>query len=334
MEKDYFRNLIQKYLNGDCTPEEVSAVHEWYNSFEKDQNPIDILSSVQQEQLKQRLLTSIRTNIISIDTPSKQFTGRKNRSGVLIYSLSGIAAMLILTIGFVFFNTNYLINTKLPVAGSILVVNKTKSIHRLLLSDGSIAWLNPNSKLKYPKMFTTGKREIKMDGEIFFEVTPDAKRPFIIYSRNVITRVWGTSFRIRAYQNLPVEVSVVTGKVSLRLQQKEDYEIMLLPNQKATYLKNINSLKTEESVDSVMGMWQKASMSFDNEPLEDVIKVLNNQFKVHISSRDEKLLKYVLNADFTGQNLPSILEMLEKSLDVEYEMNNQEILLNKKNTYY
>lgn len=334
MDKDYFRNLIQKYLNGNCTPEEISVVHEWYNSFEKEQDPIDILSSVQHEQLKQRLLTSIRTNIASLDTPSKRFIDRKNRSWVSIYTLSGIAAMVILTIGIVFFNSNYWINTKLPVAGSILVVNKTKSIHRLLLSDGSIVWLNPNSKVKYPKVFTTGKREIKMDGEVFFEVTPDAKRPFVIYSGNVITRVWGTSFRIRAYQNIPVEVSVVTGKVSLRLQKKEDYEIMLLPNQKATYLKNDNSLKTEENVDSVMGMWQKASMSFDNEPIEEVIKVLNRQFQVHISSRDEKLLKYVLNADFTGQNLPSILEMLEKSLDVEYEMSNQEILLNKKITNY
>ena len=324
MEKDILQKLIEKYLKGNCTPEEVAALHEWYSSFEEEQDPVDFISFQQQQELKQRLLANIKINI-----RSREASDRKSVSRTMIYMLSGVAAMVILTIGVFFLNQK----ASDPLAsGDVHVVNMTKTIQRLVLSDGTIVWLNPKSQVIYPQTFTASQRKVQMQGEAFFEVTPNPRRPFIIYSENVITRVWGTSFRIRAYKNIPVEVSVVTGKVSVRLQHKEDSEVMLLPNQKVTYLKDINFLKKDiETKTSVMRMWQKTSMSFDNESIEEVIKVLNKQFGVHISSRDEKLLNYVLKADFTDQSLPSILEMLKKSLDVEYEINDQEIILNTKN---
>ena len=321
MKKNILQKLIEKYLKGNCTPEEVATIHEWYNSFEEEQDPADFISFQQQQELKQRLLANIKINI-----RSRKANDRKSVSRTMIYMLSGVAAMVILTIGVFFFNQK----ASDPLAsGDVHVVNMTKTIQRLVLSDGTIVWLNPQSKLKYPKRFTADQREVQMQGEAYFEVTPDSKRPFIIYSGNVITRVWGTSFRIRAFKNIPVEVSVVTGKVSVRLQHKEDSEVMLLPDQKVTYLRESSSLKKDiEKKASDMRIWQKTSMSFDDESIEEVIKVLNKQFGVHISSSDEKVLNYVLKADFTDQSLPSILEMLKKSLDVEYEINDQEIILN------
>jgi ferric-dicitrate binding protein FerR (iron transport regulator) len=204
----------------------------------------------------------------------------------------------------------------------------TKTIQKLVLSDGSIVWLNPKSKVIYPHNFTSTLRKVQMQGQAFFEVSPDPRRPFIIYSGNVITRVWGTSFRIRAYENIPVEVSVLTGKVSVQLQTKEDAELILLPQQTATYLKADDLLKKGiEEKTSTMSIWQKETLTFDNEPIRDVIKVLNTQFKVNISTADEKLLDYVLKADFTDQSLPSILEMLRKSLNVENEISDDGIIL-------
>ncbi|MFA6945411.1 MAG: FecR domain-containing protein [Pedobacter sp.] len=326
MEKNILQKLIEKYLKGNCTPEEVAAIHEWYNLFEQEQDPIDFISSEQQQELKQRLLSRIRTNITSLDIESKQPDSGGYISRTLVYSLSGVAAMIILAVGLVFFSHNA---SDHPASGDRVVVNMTKTIQKLVLSDGTIVWLNPKSRVIYPERFTAGQRKVQMQGEAFFEVTPNLKRPFIIYSGNVVTRVWGTSFRIRAYKNIPVEVSVVTGKVSVRLQHKEDSEIMLLPDQKVTYLRESSSLKKDiEKKTSDMRIWQKTSMSFDDESIEEVIKVLNKQFGVHISSSDKKVLNYVLKADFTEQSLPSILEMLKKSLDVEYEINDQEIILN------
>jgi len=203
------------------------------------------------------------------------------------------------------------------------------------LSDGSIVWLNPKSKVIYPQSFTSTQRKVQMQGEAFFEISSDPGRPFIIHSGNVITRVWGTSFRIRAYDNIPVEISVVTGKVSVQLQTKEDSELILLPQQTATYSKAADLLKKGiEQKTSGMSIWQKETLTFDNEPIRDVIKVLNTQFKVNISTADEKLLDYFLKADFTDQSLPSILEMLRKSLNVENEINDDGIILYTNNNLF
>jgi transmembrane sensor len=325
MKKDILRKLIEKYLKGNCTPEEAAAIHEWYNSFEDEQDLVDFISSQQQQELKQRLLANIKRNIASGNIRSKEIIGRKNTSGTLIYILSGVAATVILTIG-VFFKIQK--SPSRPDLGDVHVVNMTKTIQRLALSDGSIVWLNPKSKVIYPQNFTSSLRKVQMQGEAFFEVSPDPRRPFIIFSSNVITRVWGTSFRIRAYENIPVEVSVLTGKVSVQLQTKEDSELILLPQQTATYLKTTDLLKKGiEKKTSTMSIWHKETLTFDNEPIREVIKVLNAQFKVNISTADDKLLDYVLKADFTDQSLPSILEMLRKSLNVENEISDNGIIL-------
>jgi transmembrane sensor len=327
METNRLQKLIQRYINGECTPDEITAVHEWYDSFEREQNPMDLLSTEQQLQLKKRLISRIRTNITSLDKTEGTPVDKRFLSPALIYSLSGIAATVLLVMGIIFFKYDF---SHPPATTNMVVVNMTKSIQKVALEDGSIVWLNPGSRIKYPKKFKGAQRNVQMEGEAFFEVTHDKSRPFTIYSDNLVTRVWGTSFRIRAYENNPAEVSVVTGKVSVRLQQQEGSEIMLLPNQKVTYLKKANVLKKEtEQKTSVMRIWKKATLSFDNEPIKEVIKALNITFGVHISSPDEKLLNYALKADFTDQSLPSILEMLEKSLDLQYEINDKEIILKK-----
>ncbi len=325
MEKDILRQLIEKYLRGNCTSDEIAAIHEWYNSFEEKQDPVDFISFHQQQELKQRLLTNIKRNIVFDNERSKKIGNRKNLPRTLIYILSGVAAMVILTIGVFFYSQKASVPLDL---GDVQVINMTKTIQKLVLSDGSTVWLNPKGRIIYPQKFTSVQRKIRMDGEAFFEVTPDPKRPFIIYSGNVITRVWGTSFRIRAYENIPVEVSVLTGKVSVQLQTKEDSELILLPQQTATYLEDTDILKKSiEDKNSDMSIWQKETLTFDNEPIRDVIKVLNTQFNVKISIADEKLLDYVLKADFNDQSLPSILEMLRKSLNVENEISNDGIIL-------
>jgi ferric-dicitrate binding protein FerR (iron transport regulator) len=318
------KKLIKKYLKGNCNPEEIAAIHEWYDSFETEQDPADFITSQQQKELKFRLLTNIRRNVASLELKSTQTNKRKTVSRTL-YLLSGVAAMLILTIGIFFYVQK---KSSFSDLGDVHVVNMTKTIQKLVLSDGSIVWLNPKSKVIYPHNFTSTLRKVQMQGEAFFDVTPDPKRPFIIYSGNVITRVWGTSFRIRAYENIPFEVSVLTGKVSVQLQTRKDSELILLPQQTATYITASDLLKKGiEKKTSAMSIWHKETMTFDNEPIREVIKVLNAQFKVNISTADEKLLDYVLKADFNDQSLPSILEMLRKSLNVENEISDDGIIL-------
>jgi len=167
-----------------------------------------------------------------------------------------------------------------------------------------------------------------MTGEAFFEVTKDHAHPFIIYGGGVITKVWGTSFRIRAYQEAATEVSVVTGKVSVKIPDNDKSEVMLLPTQKVTYQLAGDYLKRDkEKPASSMRIWQKTTLVFDNVSLKDVLIKLDKQYGMHIRTDDKELSNYSLNADFTGQNLPAILDMIENSLNVSYTMDDTDVIL-------
>jgi len=131
---------------------------------------------------------------------------------------------------------------------------------------------------------------------------------------------------------------VVTGKVSVTvLGQNENAvadnktvsnDVMLFPNQEAVYDKEAdNLLKNSEIKDVSICMWKKTSLSFNNTPLKEVFGVLNKSFNVNISSADDSINSDNLKADFTSENLPTILEILKKTLNVSYRVNGNSFVL-------
>ena len=74
-------------------------------------------------------------------------------------------------------------------------------------------------------------------------------------------------------------------------------------------------------------IWKRVNLSFENKPLREIIPVLNASYHVHIRVTNEKLNHYILNADMEGFNLPDVLEALKKSLNVNYEVGENEIEL-------
>ncbi|MHB1178948.1 MAG: FecR family protein [Daejeonella sp.] len=333
MKKDISPELIRKYLSGQCTLQETVIVNEWYNSFEDEQDSISMLSFKQQDELKVIIRGRIKSNIRELDQQKQPIQRRISIRRNIIYYLSGFAAVVLIVLQMTVANhTMFNQDIVATTIEKMTVTNLTKSIQKQILSDGSIVWLSPQSKIKYPKMFAGRQREVHMIGEAFFEVHKDKNHPFIIYSGGVITRVLGTSFRIRAFKNIPTEISVISGKVSVGIPHEKTAEVVLFPNQKATYWKDKELLKKdEEEKTSPMRIWQKTTMAFDNVPLSQVMAALNKEFSVRISAEDGNLTHFLLKADFTEQNLPAILEMLEKSLNLTYKIDEEGIILNSKN---
>lgn len=323
--------LIDRYLNSRCTAAEKEQVQQWYNSFEPMPDPITFLSPAQQLELKNRMLERIKTNIIEISQSNDAIPFYKNWK----YGLSAAAAIVLLVLGTVLWNNKVpkleILQEQAAVSEEVHITNSTKSIQRQQLPDGSTVWLSPFSSVIYPSTFKGSTRELKLKGEAFFEVTKDEKHPFIIYSGDITTKVWGTSFRISAFENNSAEVSVLTGRVSVKISNQDKSEVMLLPDQKAIYVRSLGLLKKEEEKKaSIVRIWKKTSMSFDNAPLSSVMEALNTEFNVHITTHDQQLQDYLLKADFTDQSLPDILEMMGKSLNVDYELINNEITLKRK----
>ncbi len=310
--------LIEKYLNNTCTPLERKAVDDWYRSFDEQPNPIDRMTGEEADALREFIYNRFKSGLASSDDGERS-GGAVRRLYRVMYGVAGLAAAaLILTKLGVFVPTK----TKQPFMAQaeeqIAFRNATNSIHKRVLPDHSTVWLSPHSTITYPKKFAGRYRDVKLTGEAFFEVTKDAKHPFIIYSGELTTKVWGTSFRVRAYQNLPAEVAVVTGKVSVQ-NEKAHTEVMLLPNQKATLLHHEQLVKnTGSAVAAEMRIWTKVSLSFDDAKLSDVFTALNKNFDISINCDDARIKNYAFTGDFTNQSLPAILDMIRQSTNTNY----------------
>jgi len=334
MKHNVTPELLHKYIDGNCTAEELLMLYKWYDGFEDSRDPFEELTRQEQQALKMLMFNKFKASVVLPEAPITDNVVKKRFPVKVLYILSGIAAMFFIAWGIHFYKLPKAENSDgiITIASEqMMLKNQTNSIYKQVLSDGSIVWLSPKSQLEYPKKFAGAYRQVEMKGEAFFEVSKDHAHPFIIYSGGVVTRVWGTSFRIKAYQNIPTEVSVITGKVSVKLPENDRSEVMLLPTQKVVYSHNSSNLTPGKEADrSVMRIWKKTSVSFDDVPLSNVLTTLNQQFGTRIYTNDNELEKYLLKADFTDENLPAILDMLENSLNVGYNINDTDIELYRK----
>ncbi|MDP4129771.1 MAG: FecR family protein [Bacteroidota bacterium] len=240
-----------------------------------------------------------------------------------------VAASVIAIAGMIFFRSQ-----RKPVKASIalnagdIMANASDSeeiqfsnsaeLHRLInLPDGSRIVLSKNSSLHYARLFNRNKREVYLTGDAFFDVAKDAKRPFYVYSGNVVTKVLGTSFRIISDDQLgKVTVSVKTGKVKVFRQsdaqhQKDQY--LLIRNEQLVFLdKETKPVKASIQDGSVPASEIPASLSFsfDEASLQDILGALTKTYHIDIVFDKAKNEKCRVTVSLDGKSLYDKLDLL------------------------
>lgn len=202
----------------------------------------------------------------------------------------------------------------------------------LTLPDSSRIWLNADSKLSYPAAFTGSSREVTLNGEAFFDVTKDPDKPFIIHLSNGTVRVLGTSFNIRAYDNENrIETSVLTGKVAFipkyQDKAKKHDTLFLTPERKLRYIYSAEELLIKPSSAEEDKAWTEGRLIFKAETWEDIAQELERNFNKKIIFRDEALKYHRLTGSFQNNSLEEILYYLSKTVDFEYQIGEQEVII-------
>ncbi|MEZ5059381.1 MAG: FecR domain-containing protein [Saprospiraceae bacterium] len=217
----------------------------------------------------------------------------------------GIAASMALLISFVFW---YAQPEKM-----IQVYADADSQKEVVLPDGSTVWLNASSSLSYPESFK--KRDVILVGEAFFEVEKDPNSPFTIQAQESKTTVLGTSFNVRAYPDEPnVEVTVATGKVSL---SEDENEIFLTPGETGIFEKKTEVLKTLDKPLKHAEAWRTGVLNFENEPLSEIIPVLERLYKFQIALENPAIANCRFSGSFKEAQPDEILDVIAYALSLE-----------------
>ena len=150
---------------------------------------------------------------------------RKNKSPIrAIYRYTAVAAMIALVVGLgYFFNNRDDVHRAGGTSGDAMIAygaTTDSQPKRIQLPDGTQVELNRESSLKLSKTFGKIRREVDMKGQIFFDVSKDASKPFVINASGINVTVRGTSFEVMSYDEIPErEVTVRTGRVEVRNSQ-------------------------------------------------------------------------------------------------------------------
>lgn len=180
-----------------------------------------------------------------------------------------------------------------------------------ILSDGTKVWLNAESELDFPVDFVGKERVVRLKGEAYFEVKPDAAHPFIVETRGVRTRVLGTSFNIKAYDNEEsIFTTLLTGKVKVSAIGEENESVVLTPGMQSEWQENGQKMSVKKVNAENFTAWRQGAFMFDNENIMVVTRVLERWYG----------LKFIYNENvhehtFSGrlskdEPLESILEIL------------------------
>jgi len=153
----------------------------------------------------------------------------------------------------------------------------------ITLADGSRIWLNSGSQLSYPSEFKNNAREVYLSGEAFFDVAPDAGRPFIVITKEVRIRVLGTRFNVTSYPEDNVSQTVLLkGKVRVSENAVFPKSMELQPGERFTYDKSMKSL-ARDNVDAEMySSWVDGFLIFNNEPTPEIFKKLERYYNRQI----------------------------------------------------
>jgi transmembrane sensor len=309
-------SLIIKVLAKEANAREVNDLETWKNSSSE--------NAALAAQLEQIWINSqIADDTIDVDTAWLKVSNKINAKKSKIFQLTffKIAATLLVT-GIV----GLLINIWIQATNTQTIYTAAQEIKQITLPDGSVVWLNQNSNLQYHKEFNGNTREVKLNGEAFFEVQKNKNKPFIISSKQSTTQVLGTSFNLVAYDSAnEVELSVKTGQVSFTANQNKQ-QIIVNANERAIINKEAQAPQKEIYNNNALA-WQNKELTFNNTLFSEVAKTLAHSYNVKISISNTRINNCHFTGEFKNASFQNVMETICKTLQLVYEQEENKVTI-------
>lgn len=260
-------------------------------------------------------------------------------SGIGNYRIKLAAAVIIIplvTVAFFYFSNRSDNQLSFPETGHESRVEKRvnakaqKSI--LFLSDGTKVCLNAASKISYFKDFENQKtRDVYLEGEAFFDVAHNEKKPFIVHTSSIKIKVLGTSFNVKSYfEEKTIETTLVRGKVHIEQSDVEGNrigDIELKPNQRAVFNKESKIININEVVADNSLSWKRERLVFDEESIDNVILQMERWYNVKIHVKNKGNLDCKLTASIENESLEEVLSFISVAHNIQYTISGGEVFL-------
>lgn len=326
--------LLQKFLKGRCSDKELAQVkvlleqpgvdgvldelitiqsgEQWYGTLEPDQALLDLTARKKAEAAKR----FAEGKSSQPELKKRWLFGRLN---ILQHAAIWAGVILVGTLA-VWQYKNVVHHTE--QVAYVERVNSKGLPLRYVLPDSSEVFLGAASSLRYPENFKGDTREIELQGEAFFQVNRNPEKPFIIHTGNVQTKVLGTSFKVEAFGQNPIVVSVATGKVGVSQHTGNTSKTLaLLTPGKQVIWDQQKQVASEHNVDIYsLESWKTGDLSFEEQPLSAIVGEIQRRFGVKIHFADATLAETRVSVTFpAGKPIENVMYILSETGRFSYQ---------------
>ena len=341
--------LLTKYLNNEADLTEIEQVGRWLSESVKHREEFEklqkawILASAgigMQEWDTIRTKEKFLLKVIQAQTVALNSKGQPEViKRMFVPNLLKYAALAIILIGIssllVYKYTGYQLDKTFTEIG-VLRGSKTQ----MTLADGTKLWLNASSKIKYSQNFNNDERDVFLEGEAWFDVAKNSRKPFNVFAGGVVVQAVGTIFNVKAYPDEKiVETTLVEGTVIVGADNKSSEKIVLKPNEQVLYNKpdiqnsEIEKILVTKGIKAeLFTSWISDKLVISSEDLESLTVKLGRKYDVVFHFDDNSLKKLRFTGVLKNETIEQILEVLKISSPVNYRIREREIWLTRKNS--
>lgn len=295
-------SILAKYFSGQATAEETEMVKNWAGASEENAADFNLLeklwhrSGEQEQQVfdTDQAWQTVHGKINAVKSPSKMLR-------LIVRRAVAAAAVIILALG------AWWIFKPQGAAQTILADTEIKEVR---MKDGSTIYLRKGATLQVAKGYGENRRSLSLEGEAFFEVTPDKEVPFIVNTSSTRVQVVGTSFLVNTNDN-KVALTVKTGLVSFSSKSDGNKKILVAAGEQALFEEN--ELEKTGNADRNADAWRTKQLVFENTPLNTVAAEIRDYYGIDLkiaAADSSRIASTTMTARFNNQPLDAVLKEL------------------------
>ncbi len=309
---------IIKYFAGKASEEEVKEIFRWIDETPENKSEFIKLKKAyaltsKSSEAYQPVWNKVIIPLIHRNVKTHQ-----------LYTYARYAAIVVLFLGLGILlqkQFNFGVQDEFIYASNTVIDVPLGQMTNLTLSDGTMVQLNSGSHFVYANNYTQGERTVELEGEAFFDVAKDSEHPFIVKTKALDFKVYGTSFNIQAYEDeIDINTTLVEGSLGVLSKAGKEY-VRLKPGENVMYNGDSKRLSVKKVDTNQYTSWQKGIITFRNDKLKDIAKHLERWYNVEIVIEDKDLAEELFfGSIMKNKPIDQILEVLKKTSSLNYKI--------------
>lgn len=314
-------STLLSYLNGTATPGDIEAVSNWLKESPDNEKILEdmyyIVCATERLDIE-RNADGVRSfkevkNKINKNKRKRFFIICQKAAAVLFIPLVCALTLLLLKPSATDSSVIY---------HPVTIQGNPGTVGHIFLPDSSEVWLGSKAEITYLPIFEK-ERSVKVEGKVYMSVRKDASKPFMVnITDHFQLEVLGTQFNIEAYKTDSLSaITLVEGSVRVTGAKQGSLSRTLKPGEQIILNQETGKYKVHNVNLTPIISWKDGKIVFDNTPMTDAIKVIEERYNAKVIVNNGKYMNYRYTGTFIHQQLPQILEHFRISSGIKYEIN-------------